>query len=224
VTAQAERLASELASQASTIDELNGLLRGLMKSGVERGAGLAGLEQVFGNIQPQPGLQNRLRLRPQGDDAVVAAPGRLVGAVFLIASRPVEPNLPGRVQVDAPHADFARPHAGGHLELHHRRHLRPPVRQRGLDVGQGDGLDGGRLPSLGSAALEAPHGLQTLQNRRRNQFVFNRPLEQPADASGALVNHPAGQPGGDHPLPGRLERERAEGLRLRVAVEFLEGE
>jgi transposase-like protein len=35
-TAQAEQLAREVASQASTIDELNGLLRGLMKSALER--------------------------------------------------------------------------------------------------------------------------------------------------------------------------------------------
>jgi len=35
LTAQTEQLARELASQASTIDELNGLLRGLMKSALE---------------------------------------------------------------------------------------------------------------------------------------------------------------------------------------------
>jgi putative transposase len=35
LTAQAERLARELATQAGTIDELNGLLRGLMKSALE---------------------------------------------------------------------------------------------------------------------------------------------------------------------------------------------
>jgi transposase-like protein len=36
LTAQAEQLARELASQASTIDELNGLFRGLMKSALQR--------------------------------------------------------------------------------------------------------------------------------------------------------------------------------------------
>src|SRR5581483_11851082 len=36
LTAQAEQLARELASQASTIDELNGLFRGLMKSAPQR--------------------------------------------------------------------------------------------------------------------------------------------------------------------------------------------
>lgn len=36
LTAQAERLARELAAQATTIDDLNGLLRGLMKSALER--------------------------------------------------------------------------------------------------------------------------------------------------------------------------------------------
>ena len=36
LTAQAEELARELASQASTIDELNGLFRGLMKSALQR--------------------------------------------------------------------------------------------------------------------------------------------------------------------------------------------
>jgi transposase-like protein len=36
LTAQAEQLARELASQAGTIDELNGLLRGLMKSALQR--------------------------------------------------------------------------------------------------------------------------------------------------------------------------------------------
>ena len=36
LTAQAERMARELASQAGTIDELDGLLRGLMKSALER--------------------------------------------------------------------------------------------------------------------------------------------------------------------------------------------
>jgi putative transposase len=36
LTAQAEQLAQELASQASTIDELNGLFRGLMKSALQR--------------------------------------------------------------------------------------------------------------------------------------------------------------------------------------------
>jgi transposase-like protein len=36
LTAQAEQLARELASQASTVDDLNGLLRGLMKSALER--------------------------------------------------------------------------------------------------------------------------------------------------------------------------------------------
>jgi putative transposase len=36
LTAQAEQLARELAAQAGTIDELNGLLRGLMKSALER--------------------------------------------------------------------------------------------------------------------------------------------------------------------------------------------
>jgi putative transposase len=36
LTAQAEKLARELATQASTIDDLNGLLRGLMKSALER--------------------------------------------------------------------------------------------------------------------------------------------------------------------------------------------
>src|SRR5262245_16851684 len=36
LTAQAEQLARELAGQASTIDELNGLFRGLMKSALQR--------------------------------------------------------------------------------------------------------------------------------------------------------------------------------------------
>ena len=36
LTAQAEQLARELASQAGTIDELNGLFRGLMKSALQR--------------------------------------------------------------------------------------------------------------------------------------------------------------------------------------------
>src|SRR5262249_13865282 len=36
LTAQAEQLARELAGQASTIEELNGLLRGLMKSALQR--------------------------------------------------------------------------------------------------------------------------------------------------------------------------------------------
>src|SRR5262245_20845572 len=36
LTAQAEQLAQELASQASTVDELNGLFRGLMKSALQR--------------------------------------------------------------------------------------------------------------------------------------------------------------------------------------------
>jgi transposase-like protein len=36
LTAQAERLARELATQASTLDELNGLFRGLMKSALQR--------------------------------------------------------------------------------------------------------------------------------------------------------------------------------------------
>src|SRR5262249_25377154 len=36
LTAQAEQLARELASQASTVDELNGLFRGLMKSALQR--------------------------------------------------------------------------------------------------------------------------------------------------------------------------------------------
>jgi transposase-like protein len=36
LTAQAEQMARELAAQASTIDELNGLFRGLMKSALER--------------------------------------------------------------------------------------------------------------------------------------------------------------------------------------------
>src|SRR5688572_21560753 len=36
LTAQAERLASELAGQASTLDDLNALLRGLMKSALQR--------------------------------------------------------------------------------------------------------------------------------------------------------------------------------------------
>jgi putative transposase len=36
LNAQAEQMARELASQASTIDELNDLLRGLMKSALER--------------------------------------------------------------------------------------------------------------------------------------------------------------------------------------------
>src|SRR5690242_8451382 len=36
LTAQAEQLARELATSAGTIDELNGLFRGLMKSALER--------------------------------------------------------------------------------------------------------------------------------------------------------------------------------------------
>ena len=36
LTAQAEQLARELASQTSTLDELNGLFRGLMKSALQR--------------------------------------------------------------------------------------------------------------------------------------------------------------------------------------------
>src|SRR5215470_16368752 len=36
LTAEAELLARELASQASTLDELNGLFRGLMKSALQR--------------------------------------------------------------------------------------------------------------------------------------------------------------------------------------------
>src|SRR6185369_14784547 len=36
LTAQAEQLARELASQAGTLDELNGLFRGLMKSALQR--------------------------------------------------------------------------------------------------------------------------------------------------------------------------------------------
>jgi putative transposase len=36
LTAQAEQLARELATQAGTLDELNGLLRGLMKSALQR--------------------------------------------------------------------------------------------------------------------------------------------------------------------------------------------
>src|ERR1700757_631131 len=36
LTAEAEQLARELASQAGTIDELNGLFRGLMKSALQR--------------------------------------------------------------------------------------------------------------------------------------------------------------------------------------------
>jgi putative transposase len=36
LTAQTEQMARELATQASTIDELNGLLRGLMKSALQR--------------------------------------------------------------------------------------------------------------------------------------------------------------------------------------------
>src|SRR5262249_57226235 len=36
LTAQTEQLARELATQASTLDELNGLLRGLMKSALQR--------------------------------------------------------------------------------------------------------------------------------------------------------------------------------------------
>jgi len=54
LTAQSERLARELAGQASTVDELNALLRGLMKSALERMLGAEMAAHLNCKEQPLP--------------------------------------------------------------------------------------------------------------------------------------------------------------------------
>ena len=62
LTAQAEQLARELASQASTIDELNGLFRGLMKSALQRMLDTE-MDVHLGRKDPPP-RSSRRRPRP----------------------------------------------------------------------------------------------------------------------------------------------------------------
>src|SRR5262249_7850545 len=151
---------------------------------------VSGAEQVVLRVQLQEGADDLLRPRPQGDDALVTAPARLV----LLG--PVQPDRAGHVDVASTHdTRLAWPHAGQALKPDHRPHGWQAARQDGVDVWFGDRLDGFRLAG-GRASLRQPaDSLEALQSRDGHHLVLDAPLERPDDATDALIDHATGQRG-----------------------------
>jgi hypothetical protein len=59
----------------------------------------------------------------------------------------------------------------------------------------GDRADWLGLSCVAASDLEAAHGFQTLEDRRRNKFVLDGPFKHSTDATYALVNHRSGKTG-----------------------------
>lgn len=130
----------------------------------------------FGEIR----RQNRLNLRPERDAFLRR---RRPPARRLVRPERVNPDVAGGLDVAEAHrADFAGPHSGKPLNPNHRRDSVGEKRERRVDDGAGNRLDGLGFAGGRLVAFERRNGLEPDERFRADEFEPDAPTEDRPDA------------------------------------------